>query len=73
MKYPLPDIESLVYEEKMLTEEDMRDRFAIMQMSFIMKRKFQKKPTRKLTRLDYTLQNKLLREKLSNIIRNYRC
>ena len=68
MKYPIPDIESLVYEEKMLTEEDMKDRFAIVQMSFIMKKKFQRKPTRKLPRLDYTLQNKLLRKKLSNII-----
>ena len=72
MKYPLPDIESLVYEDKMLTEEDMRDRFAIVQMSFIMKRKFQKKPTRKLPRLDYTLQNKLLREKFYNIIKSNR-
>ena len=72
MKYPLPDIESLVYEDKMLTEEDMRDRFAIVQMSFIMKRKFQKKPTRKLPRLDYTLQNKLLREKFYNIIKTNR-
>ena len=70
MKYQLPDIDSLVYEEKMLTEEDMKDRFAILQMSFIMKRKFSKKPNGKLPRLDYFLQNKILRQKLTNIIRS---
>lgn len=73
MKFPLPDIESFVYEDKILTEEDMKDRFAIVQMSFIMKNKFSKKKAqRKLPRLDYQLHNKLLRNKFLRIVKSKR-
>ena len=73
MKFPLPDIESFVYEDKILTEEDMKDRFAIVQMSFIMKNKFSKKKTqRKLPRIDYQLHNKLLRQKFLRIVETKR-
>ena len=73
MKFPLPDIESFVYEDKILTEEDMKDRFAIVQMSFILKNKFSKKKAqRKLPRLDYQLHNKLLRNMFLRIVKSKR-
>tara|TARA_Y200000002_G_scaffold362889_1_gene350456 strand:+ start:1085 stop:1330 length:246 start_codon:yes stop_codon:yes gene_type:complete len=75
MKYPLPIID-LVEEDKMLTEKDMQDYFAITQMARIMDNKMRKqkflktqKGARhlKINRLDYQLQNKLLHQKFYHI------